>query len=326
MKLLVIGGVGYIGSHICRELLDLGHKVVVFDNLTKGDIKNAFPDAQFFFGDLLETGDLDRVMKNGEFDAVLHFAAYKAAGESMYYPEKYSRNNIIGALNLLNKMLEFGIKNLIFSSSAAVYGEPEYLPIDEKHRLKPENYYGYTKMAIEQNIEWFGKLKGLKYGILRYFNAAGYDVKGRITTIEKDATNLIPVAMEALTGVRKELEIFGGDYDTPDGTCIRDYIHTTDLADAHIRALNYIIERKENLTVNLGQNSGTSVLEVVKAIEETTGKKLPHRISGRRFGDPVKVIASNALAFEKLGWKPVYSDIQTIVETTYKLYLTKKMC
>ncbi|HPN31654.1 MAG TPA: UDP-glucose 4-epimerase GalE [bacterium] len=323
MKVLVIGGAGYIGSHICADLIKEGYDVTVFDNMSKGDMSNIFPEEKFIKGDILNDSELEAAMKSERFEAVFHFAAFKAAGESMKIPEKYSVNNLIGSLNILNKMIRYKIPIIIFSSSAAVYGEPDYVPIDENHKLNPENYYGYTKLAIEENIRWYSKLKGIKYGVLRYFNAAGYDVKNRIAAIEKDCTNLIPVAMEALFGLRKILPVYGNDYNTADGSCIRDFIHVNDLASAHLKALSYVKSKNENLLVNLGQNNGTSVFEVINTIERITGQNLKYEICGRRLGDPANVIASNKLAFQKLNWSPEYSDIKTIVETTYNVYKKK---
>lgn len=320
LKILVVGGAGYIGSHVCCDLVETGHEVVVFDNLSKGFKSNIIEGEVFVEGDILSISQLESLFKSYSFDVVFHFAAFKAAGESMYKPEKYAVNNIIGTLNLLNTMLKYDVKKIIFSSSSSVYGEPEYTPVDENHKLNPESYYGYSKMCIEQNIEWYSKLKKINYAFLRYFNAAGYDVRQRITTIEKETTNLIPVAMETLFGMRKELQIYGNDYATRDGSCIRDYIHTNDLSDAHIRALYYLIEKNENLIVNLGQNEGITVLEVVNKIEEIFNQKLNYNIVGRRAGDPAVVIASNKKAYELIGWKPNHSNIETILKTTYDVY------
>lgn len=325
MKILVIGGAGYIGSHICCDLVEAGHQVTVFDNLSKGFKSNIIEGEVFVEGDILSIEALENIFKSDKFDVVFHFAAFKAAGESMFKPEKYAINNIIGSINLLNTMLKYDVKKIVFSSSSSIYGEPEYTPVDEKHRLKPESYYGYSKMCIEQNIEWYSKLKGMKYAFLRYFNAAGYDVKKRITTLEKETTNLIPVAMETLFGMREVLPVYGTDYSTRDGSCIRDYIHTNDLADAHIRALHYLFNKEDNLIVNLGQNDGITVLEVIKKIEELFNKKLKYKICARRGGDPAVVIASNKLAYEKLGWQPKFSNIDTILKTTYEVYKNSKM-
>jgi UDP-glucose 4-epimerase len=238
-RILVTGGAGYIGSHIVYSLSDLGYQVVVFDNLSLGVEENIDKRSEFIKGDILNDKDLNHAFSE-RIDVVFHFAALKAAGESMYHPEKYGTNNISGTLNLLNKMIEKKTTNIVFSSSAAVYGNPRYLPIDEKHPLNPINYYGYTKLAIEDNLSWYSKLKNLKYTALRYFNATGYDIQGRIRGKEKNPTNLTPVVMETISGMRKEMEVYGNDYQTPDGSGIRDYIHVNDLADAHILAMNYI--------------------------------------------------------------------------------------
>jgi UDP-glucose 4-epimerase len=325
MNILIIGGAGYIGSHVAREFLDQGHSVTVFDNLSTGQRINLFPEAKFVYGDIRDYPSLIRAMKAGQdedqgFDALVHLAAYKAAGESMIKPEKYSINNIQGTINILNAAIEAGIKYLVFSSSAAVYGEPQYLPIDEQHPTSPENYYGYTKLAIEQILGWYDKLKGLHYAALRYFNAAGYDVKGRIKGRELNPANLVPIVMEAAAGIRKEVKVFGGDYSTPDGTCVRDYIHVSDLATAHVAALNYLAKNDKSLTVNLGSESGSSVLEVIETARKVTGKPILAPISDRRAGDPAKLTASSSLAHELLGWKAQFSDMESIIRTSWALY------
>jgi dTDP-4-dehydrorhamnose reductase len=218
LNILIIGGAGYIGSHVAREMLDQGQRVTVYDNLSSGLKANLFPEEEFIQGDILDYPGLIRAAKGG-FDALIHLAAFKAAGESMLKPEKYSVNNITGTLNILNAAAEAGIKHIVFSSSAAVYGEPEYLPIDERHPCRPENYYGFTKLEIERFLGWYERLKGIRFAALRYFNAAGYDVKGRITGLERNPANLIPVVMEeAAAGMRSEVQVFGNDYPTPDGT------------------------------------------------------------------------------------------------------------
>jgi UDP-glucose 4-epimerase len=319
MKILVIGGAGYIGSHVTRELLDQGHTVTIFDNLSSGLRENLFPDAQFVYGDIMDYVSLARIMAEG-FDALVHLAAFKAAGESMIKPEKYSLNNISGTVNILNAASEGGIKNIVFSSSAAVYGEPQYLPIDEKHPKNPTNYYGFTKLEIERFLGWYEKLRGIRYASLRYFNAAGYDVKERITGKELSPANLIPIIMEAASGSRAEVQVFGSDYDTPDGTCIRDYIHVNDLADAHVKALDYISKEEKSLTINLGTGNGTSVLEVIEAARSITGKPIPIKKADRRVGDPAKLTASAGLALENLDWKAKYSDMETIISTSWNIY------
>jgi UDP-glucose 4-epimerase len=263
---------------------------------------------------------LRRAMGGGNFDALVHLAAFKAAGESMIAPEKYSHNNISGTLNILNAASEAGIKNLVFSSSAAVYGEPEYIPIDEKHPTNPENYYGFTKLEIERFLGWYDKLRGIRSARLRYFNAAGYDVKGRIRGKELTPANLIPIIMEGAAGIRKEIQVFGSDYDTPDGTCIRDYIHVSDLAAAHVKALEYITQKGRSLTVNLGTGTGTSVLEVLDAARRITGRDIAAKITGRRPGDPAKLTASSDLAFTTMNWKAEHSGIDTIIRTSWEVY------
>jgi UDP-glucose 4-epimerase len=318
MNILVIGGAGYIGSHVVRELLDRGHKLTVFDNLSSGLRENLFPEAVFIHGDMLHYEQLRAAMEGHE--GAVYLAAFKAVGESMVQPEKYSVNNIIGTVKLLNAASETGLKYIIFSSSAAVYGEPAYLPIDEKHPANPENYYGFTKLEIEKFLSWYDRLKGIRYASLRYFNAAGYDVKGRIKGLEQNPANLIPVIMEAACGMRGDLQVFGDDYDTPDGTCIRDYIHVSDLAAAHALALDYISTNGKSLTVNLGSETGSSVLDVLKTARHITGKPIPSRIVGRRPGDPAKLTASAGLARELLGWRAEHSDMETLIRTSWEAY------
>jgi UDP-glucose 4-epimerase len=319
VKILVIGGAGYIGSHVVRELLDRGHELTVFDNLSSGLRENLYREAAFVHGDIMDYVSLARLAAEG-FEALVHLAAFKAAGESMLKPEKYSLNNINGTMNILNAASSGGIKYIIFSSSAAVYGEPRYLPIDEKHPTEPENYYGFTKREIECFLEWYEKIRGIRYAGLRYFNAAGYDVKGRMKGKELNPANLIPIVMEAAAGIRGEVQIFGDDYDTPDGTCIRDYIHVNDLAAAHAMALDYIAKEGKSLTLNLGTGTGTSVKEVVETARRITGRPIPSRICGRRPGDPAKLTASSGLALETLGWKARYSDMETLIRTSWELY------
>lgn len=319
MKVLVIGGAGYIGSHVVKELMKNGHKVTVFDNLSSGLLQNLFKENDFIAGDILHKESLDAAFSRG-FDAFIHLAAFKAAGESMIVPEKYSVNNITGTLNILNSAVAHNCKYMVFSSSAAVFGEPQYLPIDENHPKNPENYYGYTKLSIEQFMGWYDKLKGLKFAALRYFNAAGYDPEGVIYGLEQNPANLLPVIMEVACGMREKMKIFGNDYDTRDGTCIRDYVHVTDLAIAHVKALDYIVKNNESLTVNLGSENGTSVTEMVESARRITGQKIPADYVERRPGDPACLVASAKFAAEKLNWKAQYSDIDTLIETTYKAY------
>ena len=320
MNILVIGGAGYIGSHVVREFLDRGHKVTVFDNLSSGLRENLFPEAKFVHGTIMDYQELLATCKAEKFDAAVHLAAFKAAGESMTKPEKYSLNNINGTVHILNALVEAGIKYLVFSSSAAVYGEPEYLPMDENHPTRPENYYGFTKLEIERLMYWYDKLRGLRGAMLRYFNAAGYDIQGRIKGLEQNPTNLIPVTMETAAGMRPQMQIFGDDFDTPDGSGIRDYIHVNDLAVGHVAALDYISKNDKSLVVNLGSETGTSVKEIVESARRITGRPIAAPVVGRRPGDPARVTASARLAYELLGWKAKYSDVDTLIRTSWEAY------
>lgn len=319
MNVLVIGGAGYIGSHVVKELNKQGHKVTVFDNLSSGLRQNLFKQNGFIHGDILIKEQLDRAFAQG-FDAFIHLAAFKAAGESMVSPEKYSVNNITGTLNIINSTVEHGCKRMVFSSSAAVFGEPQYLPIDEAHPKNPENYYGFTKLKIEEFMAWYEKLRGLRFAALRYFNAAGYDVDGEIYGLEQNPANLLPIIMEVACGMREKMKIFGNDYDTRDGTCVRDYIHVSDLAVAHVKALEYIAKNDKSLTVNLGSEKGTTVTEMVEAARRITGKPIPADYAERRPGDPASLVASAKYAADVLGWKAQHSDVDTLLETTYKAY------
>jgi len=320
MNILIIGGAGYIGSHVTREFLDLGYNCTVYDNLSSGLRENLFKDAKFVHGDIHDFPLLLDTMKCGSFNAVVHLAASKAAGESMLKPEKYARNNISGTINIINAACDSAIKNIVFSSSAAVYGEPQYLPIDENHPAVPENFYGFTKLEIERILSWYEKLKNIRHASLRYFNAAGYDVKGRIKGLEQNPANLIPVIMETACGIRKEMQVNGNDYNTPDGTCIRDYIHVSDLASGHVSALDYIIKNDKSIVINLGSEKGFSVTEVLETARKKTGQPIPAKIAGRRAGDPEKLTASSALAYNLLGWKAEYSDIETLIKTSWEAY------
>lgn len=320
MKILVIGGAGYIGSHVARFFADKGHAIDVADNLSTGSEINLFSDYGFFKGDILDYPWLLNVMKQGGYDALVHLAAAKAAGESMLKPEKYSLQNLTGTINIINAAAEAGIRNIVFSSSAAIYGEPKYLPIDESHPCEPENYYGFTKLKIEEILRWFDKLKGIKFAALRYFNAAGYDPAGVVHGLEKNPANLIPVIMEVAAGIRPELGVFGTDYPTRDGSGVRDYIHVTDLALAHLKALEYLVEKKDSIAVNLGSEKGLSVLEILERARSITGKPIPAVITERRPGDPATLIASSVKAKELLGWEARYSDLDTLLTTTWSAY------
>ena len=319
MKVLVIGGAGYIGSHVVKEMMKAGHKVTVFDNLSSGLRVNLFPQNDFIYGNILIPADLEAAFSQG-FDAFVHLAAFKAAGESMILPEKYSVNNITGTINIMNAAVKYNCKKMIFSSSAAVFGAPEYLPIDEDHPKNPENYYGFTKLEIERFMAWYDKLKGMRFAALRYFNAAGYDPDGEIRGLEQNPANLLPRVMEVAAGMKDGMKVFGTDYDTRDGTCIRDYVHVTDLARAHVMALDYIAKNDKSLTVNLGTEKGTTVKEIIDAARKITGKEIPSEDVERRPGDPACLYATSKRAKELLGWEPKYSDVETLVKTTWNVY------
>lgn len=317
-KILVIGGAGYIGSHVVKALLHENFAVTVYDNLSTGQVCNLFEKAEFVKGDILDSQHLEKTMAQG-FDAVIHLAAKKAVGESMENPQLYSQNNISGSINIFNAMLNTGIKNIVFSSTSAVYGMPQYLPLDENHPLNPMSFYGYTKMAIEQVMNWYSKIKDFNYIALRYFNAVGYAADGSIRSKEKNPQNLLPLIMETITGQREILHVFGNDYDTPDGTCVRDYIHVEDLADAHVLAIKKLLSNGDSQIINLGTEKGTSVLEIIKSVERVSGKKVNYDFAPRRAGDPANVIATSAKAAEVLGWHAKYTDIDEIVKTVWNI-------
>ncbi|HPX26902.1 MAG TPA: UDP-glucose 4-epimerase GalE [Treponemataceae bacterium] len=322
MKVLVIGGAGYIGSHVVKELMKNNHFVTVFDNLSSGLLQNLFPENDFIAGNILYKEDLEKAFSRG-FDAFIHLAAFKAAGESMVSPEKYSVNNITGTLNILNTACEHKCLNMVFSSSAAIFGEPQYLPIDEDHPKNPENYYGFTKLEIERFMAWYDQLRGLKYASLRYFNAAGYDVDGVLTGLEQNPANLLPIIMETACGMRKEMKVFGTDYETEDGTCIRDYVHVTDLASAHVKALEYITKNSESITVNLGSGKGLSVFEMINTARKITGRTISSINVERRAGDPACLYAVSEKAKKLLDWETKYSDADTLIRTTWNVYNKK---
>jgi len=317
-KVLVIGGAGYIGSHVVRALLQENFAVTVYDNLSTGQQCNLFVQAAFIEGDILDEAKLNEVMAKG-FDAVVHLAGKKAVGESMENPQKYARNNLNGSINIFNAMVNNGVKNVVFSSTAASYGIPQYLPVDEQHPLNPINFYGYTKIEIERVMDWYSRLKDFHYIALRYFNAVGYAADGSIKGREQNPQNLLPIVMEVLTGKRDILHVFGNDYDTPDGTCIRDYIHVEDLGRAHVAAIRKLLQEPQSHIINLGTSEGTSVLEIIRSAERVTGRKVNYDFAPRRAGDAAVVLASNALAKQLLNWEPQYTDIDEIIKTTWNL-------
>ena len=319
MHILVIGGAGYIGSHVVKELLDHNQQVTVFDDLSTGQKINLFDKAKFIEASILDVEALRQAMSQN-VDGIVFLAGKKAVGESMQNPAKYASTNLIGGINVLNTMLEYNVKNFIFSSSASVYGAPQYLPIDEKHPLNPLSFYGFTKLETERLLHWYSDLKGIRYVALRYFNAVGYDETGAVQGIEKNPQNLLPIIMEVACGIRPLLSIYGDDYDTPDGTCIRDYIHVTDLASGHFKALEYLAQGGQSVELNLGTGKGLSVLEMVQKTEEVIGHKIKSVMDLRRPGDPSKVIASADKARDLLGWQATHSDLNHIIKTTWHIY------
>lgn len=312
MAVLVCGGAGYIGSHINKQLNKEGYETVVFDNLVYGH-REAAKWGHFVRGDLQNLDEIEAVFRNYKIDAVFHFAAYAYVGESVGQPEKYYYNNVANTLNLLHVMKQYGCDKIIFSSTCATYGEPERVPITEDMPQDPINPYGASKLMVERIFQDYSKAYGLKFVVLRYFNAAGADPEGEIGESHTPETHLIPLVLDAASGRREDIKVFGTDYDTPDGSCIRDYIHVYDLATAHLLALHYLEEGKESDFFNLGNALGTSVLEVVEAVKKVSGREFTVTLTGRRPGDPAKLVGSSEKAQKVLGWRPVYGDIDTIV-------------
>ncbi len=299
MVVLVVGGAGYIGSHTARALKRAGHEVIIFDNLYTG-FKRLAAGFELVQGDMLDAAALGKVLARA--DAIMHFAAHAYVGESVTNPKKYFHNNVEGGLSLLNAAMDAGVKKIIFSSTCAVYGEPAKVPIDENTSRQPVNPYGVSKMFFEQALEAYDRAYGLRYASLRYFNAAGADESGEIGELHDPETHLIPLALRAAAGLGPTLQVFGSDYPTPDGTCIRDYIHVNDLASAHVKALDHLAAGKDSIAVNVGTGTGASVREVLAAVEHATGKPVPHKIVPRRPGDPPALVANPAKAQALLQW------------------------
>ncbi len=313
MVVLVIGGAGYIGSHAARALRSSGHDVIIFDNLSTGYERLAL-GFELVRGDVLDAKDLASVLSR--VDAIMHFAAFAYVGESVTNPRKYFHNNVEGGLSLLNAAVEAGVKKIIFSSTCAVYGEVSKVPIDENIPREPVNPYGVTKLFFEQALEAYDRAYGMRFASLRYFNAAGADDSGEIGELHEPETHLIPLALRAAAGKGPELQIFGSDYPTPDGTCVRDYIHVNDLASAHVKALEHLAAGKASVALNLGTGTGASVQEVIHAVEKTTGKRVPHKFVPRRPGDPPALVANPAKAEAVLGWK-AERGLDNIVTTAW---------
>lgn len=317
MKILVLGGAGYIGSHTVYELIDAGHEVVIVDNLVTGFREAVHPEAKFYEGDIRDKAFLDGVFEQEKIDGVIHFAASSQVGESMVKPLKYYSNNLCGTEVLLESMVEHGIDKIVFSSTAATYGEPESIPILESDRTNPTNCYGETKLAMEKMFHWSSKAYDLRYVSLRYFNACGAHPNGKIGEAHDPETHLIPLILQVPNGKRADIKIFGDDYDTKDGTCVRDYIHVNDLAQAHILAMEYLAKGGSSDVFNLGNGVGFTVKEVIDVARSVTNHSIPATIEARRAGDPSVLIASSDKAKTVLGWKPKYDDLETIISTAW---------
>ncbi|MBC3795725.1 UDP-glucose 4-epimerase GalE [Acetobacterium tundrae] len=318
MKVLVCGGAGYIGSHIVRELLNKNYEVVVLDNFSTGHIESVPKAVIIETGDIRDKNFLKEVFQKHQFDCVMHFCANSQVGESMERPIKYYNNNVYGTLCLLETMVEFKVKNFIFSSTAAVYGEPEELPITEATTKKPTNTYGETKLAVEKMLKWIGEAHGLSYMIFRYFNASGAYPSGEIGEDHTPESHLIPLILQTALGQREKISIFGDNYKTFDGTCVRDYIHVTDIATAHILGMEKLFRGGQSDVFNLGNGNGFSVKEVIERAKSITGKEFEVEMAGRRPGDPAVLIASSQKAQSQLGWTPTYSDLDTIIKTAWE--------
>ena len=316
MNILVVGGAGYIGSHAARWLVRSGHSVWVYDNLSAGH-RAAVHDGRLIEGDLHDGAKLAAALCDLKIEGVMHFAAFTAVGESVADPAKYYRNNVGGSLSLLEAMRAANVSKLVFSSTAATYGEPEKMPITEDTPQRPVNPYGFTKLAVERMLADYARAYGLGYAALRYFNAAGASPEGDLGEDHTPETHLIPLVLHVALGQREKISIFGSDYPTPDGTCIRDYIHVDDLADAHLRALDQL-RPGEGLCLNLGTGYGFSVREVIDACRRVSGRTIPESIAPRRAGDPPVLVADSRRAQELLGWQPRYADVESIAATAWK--------
>lgn len=320
MRILVTGGAGYIGSITVKYLQNQGHKVVVFDNLVYGH--KEFVSVPLIIGDLTDKEFLFKSFENDKFDGIIHFAAYALAGESMKNPYKYFHNNVLGGLNLLELMKDRKIENIIFSSTCAIYGAPEKLPVTEDETKKPESTYGESKLMFEKVLDWYDNLFGIKHINLRYFNASGASLDGSMGEMHSPETHIIPIAIKALID-KKPFPLYGQDYNTPDGTCIRDYIHVEDLAIAHLQALNLLSQTKKSDSFNLGSGHGYSNLEVLDMIKKISGQDLIIENKPRRAGDPSTIYADNSKAKSLMDFDPRYSDLETIIKTAWDWHSKK---
>lgn len=323
MKILVLGGAGYIGSHTVYALEEAGHEVVIIDNLETGHIEAVHPDAKFYQGDLRDRAFVDSVLdQETDIDAVIHFAANSLVGESMTNPLKYYDNNLCGTKTMLESMVAHGVDKIVFSSTAATYGMPEKIPILESDKTEPINPYGETKLSMEKMFKWVGKAHGLRFVSLRYFNAAGAHISGKIGEAHNPESHLIPLILQVPNGKRDHISIFGTDYETKDGTCVRDYIHVTDLAQAHILAVKYLMDGGESNIFNLGNGVGFTVKEVIDTARKVTGLPIKAVEEDRRAGDPDVLIASSEKARKVLGWKPELDSLEDIISTAWKWHST----
>ncbi|MEW6196190.1 MAG: UDP-glucose 4-epimerase GalE [Bacteroidota bacterium] len=323
MTVLVTGGAGYIGSHFVKYLIEKNFKVIVLDNLSRGYKQAVHSKAIFENADLLNYSALPEILNKYKPEAVVHFAAFAYVGESVEKPDLYYQNNVVGSFNLIKASAEHGIKKFVFSSTCSIYGNPTKVPISEDQLSNPINPYANTKLVIEMMLKDFDISFGMKSVALRYFNAAGSDLDGEIGESHNPETHLIPLVLDTALGKREKVYVFGDDYDTPDGTCIRDYIHVNDLAQAHLQAITYLNDGNDSTIINLGTGSGNSVLEIIKKSERITGKKINYEITGRRAGDPAILVADNKKAKKLLNWHPVYS-IEKIIETAWKWSINPK--
>lgn len=322
MAILVAGGAGYIGSHMVKDLVEHGQEVVVADNLSTGHRDAINPKAKFYEGDIRDRKFLDKIFDNEDIEAVVHFAAFSIVPESMSKPLKYFDNNTGGMITLLEAMRDHNIKYIVFSSTAATYGVPEHMPIKETDPQNPINPYGLSKLMMEKMMHWADKAYGIKFVALRYFNVAGAAPDGTIGEDHGPETHLVPIILQVAQGKRKELSIFGDDYNTPDGTNVRDYVHVMDLADAHILAIKYLEAGNESNAFNLGSSTGFSNKQILEAAREVTGEPIPAKIAPRRPGDPDSLVAASDKARNVLGWDPKYDDVHDIIATAWKWHST----
>jgi UDP-glucose 4-epimerase len=316
MNVLVTGGAGYVGSHVARLLIAAGHEIWVYDNLSRGH-RRAVPEGRLIEGEVGDIPQVVAVIKDKRIDAVMHFAAFALVGESVEQPHMYYQNNVIAALNLLDAVRQAGVDKFVFSSTTATYGQPERVPITEEERQEPINPYGFSKLVMERALDDYAQAYGLGYAALRYFNAAGASPEGDIGEDHDPESHLIPIVLQVALGQRDKISVFGDDYPTPDGTCIRDYIHVDDLGTAHLKSLERL-ESGKGLQLNLGTGKGNSVREVIEACRRVTGHEIPEVIAARRPGDPAELVANSMKAQKLLAWKPEYTTIESIIETAWK--------